>query len=47
MKIMVHDAEQQNAFATTWLVNDVKTCRRAWKTLHNMGSPSDSGTYSF
>lgn len=38
IKSIVEDAERRGVDTARWAVVGEQTCRRAWKTLHGMGS---------
>ena len=38
IKSIVEDAERRGVDTARWAVVGQSTCRRAWKTLHGMGS---------
>ena len=47
MKLMITDSGAEDDAPIIWYLDGVRTCRRAWKTLHSMGLLSLSAYYNF
>lgn len=48
IKSIVEDAERRGVDTARWTVVGEPTCRRAWKTLHGMGSFAEThGLFSY